>query len=189
MFGTLYIFTLVGLLLKIVSDLTYVLVDPRIDFEAPRAPPRARAPPPRRARACSGRPALHARRRRLANFKANRRGYVSLYLFSALFVLSLLAEVIANDRPLLVRYDGQFYFPVLVAYPETDFGGFFATEADYRDPRCRELIEEKGWIVWPPIPLPLRHGHARPAGRRRPRRRPRRTGWAPTTRRATCWPA
>ena len=91
--------------------------------------------------------------RRLANFKANRRGNVSLYLFTALFVLSLLAEVIANDRPLLIRYQGSFYFPVLVSYPETDFGGFLPTEADYRDPLVLESIEAEGWVLWPPIPF------------------------------------
>ncbi len=90
--------------------------------------------------------------RRLANFKANRRGYVSALVFLALFVLSLFAEFIANDKPLLVRYDGSFYFPVFVAYPETEFGGFFETEAVYTDPAVKELIEERGWIVWPPIP-------------------------------------
>jgi microcin C transport system permease protein len=90
--------------------------------------------------------------RRLANFKANRRGYVSALVFLVLFVLSLFAELIANDRPLLVRYDDKYYFPVFVAYPETEFGGFFETEAVYTDPAVRELIEEKGWLVWPPIP-------------------------------------
>ena len=90
--------------------------------------------------------------RRLANFRANRRGYVSALVFLVLFAISLFAELIANDRPLLVRYDGRFYFPVVVAYPETEFGGFFETEAVYTDPAVRELIEEKGWILWPPIP-------------------------------------
>ncbi|WP_418157459.1 ABC transporter permease [Benzoatithermus flavus] len=90
--------------------------------------------------------------RRLANFKANRRGYVSFVLFLILFGISLFAEVIANDRPLVVRYDGHYYFPVLKAYPETTFGGFFETEADYSDPAVQDMIEEKGWIVWPPIP-------------------------------------
>ena len=94
--------------------------------------------------------ALNARR--WVNFKANRRGYVSTAIFLALFAVSLVAELIANDRPLLVRYDGHFYFPVVVAYPETTFGGFFETEAVYTDPAVQELIEEHGWIVWPPIP-------------------------------------
>ncbi|MCX7631626.1 MAG: ABC transporter permease, partial [Geminicoccaceae bacterium] len=83
--------------------------------------------------------------RRLANFERNRRGAVSLRIFLFLFVLSLFAEVLANDRPLLVRYDGAFYVPFLVAYPETTFGGLFPTEADYHDPEVRALIEEKGW--------------------------------------------
>ena len=91
-------------------------------------------------------------RRRIANFRANRRGWWSLWIFLALLTVSLFAEVIANDRPLFVRYDGRSYFPVLVDYPETEFGGFFATEADYSDPAVQQLIEEKGWIVWPPIP-------------------------------------
>jgi microcin C transport system permease protein len=90
-------------------------------------------------------------RRRLANFRANRRGYWSMWLFLALFVLSLFAELIANDKPLYVQFDGGHYFPVAVSYPETLFGGFFQTEAEYRDPEVRKLIEEKGWIVWPPV--------------------------------------
>ena len=90
--------------------------------------------------------------RRFANFRANRRGWVSLHVFTGLFVFSLFANIIANDRPLLVRYDGAFYVPVLVSYPETTFGGFFPTEADYRDPEVEKLIRAKGWIVWPPIP-------------------------------------
>ena len=68
-------------------------------------------------------------------------------------MLSLFAELIANDRPLLVRYDGRFYFPVFVAYPETDFGGFLETEADYRDPAVQAADRrDKGWMIWPPIP-------------------------------------
>ncbi len=90
--------------------------------------------------------------RRLASFRANRRGYWSLWIFSALLLISLFAEVIANDRPLLIRYDGRFYFPALVAYPETTFGGFFETEAIYSDAEVRELIEAKGWMLWPLIP-------------------------------------
>jgi ABC-type microcin C transport system duplicated ATPase subunit YejF/ABC-type microcin C transport system permease subunit YejE len=91
-------------------------------------------------------------RRRLANFRANRRGYWALWVFAALLVVSLSAELIANDRPLLVRYDGRFYFPVVRDYPETAFGGFLETEADYNDPAVQALIRERGWIVWPPIP-------------------------------------
>ncbi|HYZ27142.1 MAG TPA: ABC transporter permease [Geminicoccaceae bacterium] len=90
--------------------------------------------------------------RRLANFKANRRGYISLYIFLVLFGLSLIAEFVANDKPFLIYYDGGVYLPFLRAYPETTFGGEFPTEADYSDPFVVELIEEKGWMVWPPIP-------------------------------------
>ncbi len=90
--------------------------------------------------------------RRLANFRANRRGYWSMWLFLALFFFTLFAEFIANDKPLLVRFDGAFYYPVLVSYPETFFGGDFETEADYSDPFVVELIEEKGWVVFPLIP-------------------------------------
>ena len=92
-------------------------------------------------------------KRRIANFRGNRRGWWSLWLFLVLMTMSLFAEVIANDRPLYVRYDGHSYFPFLVEYPETDFGGFFATEADYTDPAVQKLIAEKdGWMIWPPIP-------------------------------------
>jgi microcin C transport system permease protein len=90
--------------------------------------------------------------RRLANFRANRRGYVSLYIFTALFVASLFAELIANDQPLLIHYDGKYYYPLFESYPETAFGGFFPTEAAYTDPVVQELIAEKGWALWPPIP-------------------------------------
>jgi len=91
-------------------------------------------------------------RRRLANFKANRRGYISLWLFGVLFCLSLFAEGIANDKPLLVAFKGSLLFPVLVTYPETRFGGEFATAADYRDPYVVELIQQHGWMLWPLIP-------------------------------------
>ena len=90
-------------------------------------------------------------RRRIAIFRASRRGYWSLWIFLALFGLSLCAEVIANDRPLVVRFDGRWYVPVLVSYPETAFGGVLPTAAVYRDPEVRRLIEAKGWMVWPPI--------------------------------------
>jgi len=91
-------------------------------------------------------------RRRWWNFRRNRRAFWSLWLFLALFFVTLPAELLANDAPLLVRYDGNFYFPVARLYPETTFGGIFETEADYTDPEVVALIEAKGWIVWPLIP-------------------------------------
>ena len=90
-------------------------------------------------------------RRRLYNFRANRRGFWSLWIFLALFAVTLPAEFIANDKPLLVRYDGAYFFPIIEPYPETTFGGDLPTETDYRDPFVKELIEEKGWMVWPLI--------------------------------------
>ncbi len=90
-------------------------------------------------------------RRRLAQFRANSRGYWSLWILTTLVLLTLFAEFLANDRPLLVRYEGSFYAPVLRSYPETAFGGEFETEADYKDPYVAELIEAKGWMIWPPI--------------------------------------
>ena len=92
-------------------------------------------------------------RRRIENFKANRRGFWSLWIFLVLFVLSLFAEFLANDRPLVVSYEGALYFPVLRNYPETTFGGFLPSEADYRDPAVIQMITEKGWMVWPLIPF------------------------------------
>ncbi len=92
-------------------------------------------------------------RRRFANFRANRRGFWSLWIFLALFVVSLFAEFIANDRPIVVSYAGHLYFPIFANYPETTFGGEFPTEADYRDPYVKKRIEAKGWIVWPLIPF------------------------------------
>jgi microcin C transport system permease protein len=91
-------------------------------------------------------------RRRWQNFKANKRGYWSLWIFLALFAVSLFAEFIANDRPLIVTYKGEIYTPVFTSYPETAFGGFFQTEADYRDPVVQDLIKEGGGtIIWPLI--------------------------------------
>jgi microcin C transport system permease protein len=87
--------------------------------------------------------------RRWYYFKQNKRGYYSLVIFLMLFVLTCGAELIANDRPLLVKYDGHYYMPVLMDYPETTYGGDFETKADYRDPFIKEKIESKGWIVWP----------------------------------------
>jgi microcin C transport system permease protein len=91
-------------------------------------------------------------RRRWENFKANRRGFWSLWIFLVLFVISLFAEFIANDRPLIVHYEGQYYFPVVQTYPETTFGGEFETATDYRDPYVQSLIDDAGgWMIWPPI--------------------------------------
>ncbi len=89
--------------------------------------------------------------RRLAKFRANKRGYWSFWVFLALFLISLFAEFIANDRPLLVYYDGSLYVPIVKEYPETAFGGFFPSAANYRDPYLQELIAEQGWMLWPPI--------------------------------------
>jgi microcin C transport system permease protein len=88
-------------------------------------------------------------RERWRRFKANRRGYISLWIFLVLFGLSLVAELIANDLPLLVVYGGRPYFPVLVHYSEKTFGGEFDTAADYRDPQVQALIKAKGGMVWP----------------------------------------
>ena len=126
-------------------------------------------------------------RRRLRNFRSNRRAWWSLWLFLVLFGLSLCAEFIANDKPILVRYHGQFYMPIFQFYPETEFGGDFKTEAIYRDPEVKCLIRtggladpcyddpeatladaedgevdgvaiDKGWSIWPLIP----YGYQRP---------------------------
>ena len=88
--------------------------------------------------------------RRLQNFKANRRGYWSLWLFLVLFILSLFAELLANDKPLIASYKGEILFPVLVDYPEEKFGGFLAL-TDYRSDVIQEEIGANGWMVWPPI--------------------------------------
>ena len=88
-------------------------------------------------------------RRRLAQFRANRRGWWSLWLFLLLFGFSLGAEFIANDRPLLVYHQGSFYVPVFKDYAETDFGGVFPSKANYRDPYLAKLIDEHGWMLWP----------------------------------------
>lgn len=90
--------------------------------------------------------------RRLASFANNKRAFWSLWLFSLLFVASLFAELIANDKPLMVSYENSWHFPVFKIYPETTFGGDFYTEADYTDPYVIELIEKQGWLIWPAIP-------------------------------------
>ena len=92
-------------------------------------------------------------RRRLANFRANKRGYWSFWLFLIVFILCLFAELIANDRPLVVSFEDEYFFPIFSRYPETMFGGDFDTEADYRDEFVIDLIEKKGWMIWPLIPF------------------------------------
>ncbi|HMF06285.1 MAG TPA: ABC transporter permease [Methylocella sp.] len=89
-------------------------------------------------------------RRRLANFRANRRGYWSFWIFLFLFTVSLFSEFIANDRPLLVLYKGEILFPILHDYPEEKFGGFLA-QTDYRDAVIAKEIREHGFLIWPPI--------------------------------------
>ncbi len=91
--------------------------------------------------------------RRFENFKRNRRGYWSLWIFGVLFVVSMAAEIVANDKPIAARYDGNWYFPVFNTYTETDFGGEFESEADYTDPYIKDLINEKGSMIWPIIPF------------------------------------
>ena len=90
-------------------------------------------------------------RRRLESFRSNRRGYWSLWLFLILFVFTLFAEFVANDKPFLLHFKGEFYSPVFNAYPESAFGGEFETEADYRDPYVANLIGRDGWMLWPLI--------------------------------------
>ena len=139
MFGTLYFFGLIGLVMGILGDIMYTVVDPRIDFES------ARLMNP-------------MNRRRLAAFRSSKRGMISLVVFGLLFFVSLFAELLANNKPILIRYDGGFYSPLIRDYPETTFGGDFPTNTVYSDPEVQKLIEEKGWIVWPPDSLQLRHG-------------------------------
>jgi len=86
-------------------------------------------------------------------FKKNRRGYFSFIIFVALFFLTLFAEFIASDKPLILKFEDKFYFPAFRSYNESEFGGVLETEADYRDKSVQNLIEEKGWMIFPPIPF------------------------------------
>lgn len=88
---------------------------------------------------------------RLQRFRQNRLGFLCFILFSLIFAVSLAANLIANEKPLLVKYQQSFYFPVFKSYPETTFGGVFETEADYKDPVVQQLIADQGWAVWPVI--------------------------------------
>lgn len=92
--------------------------------------------------------------RRWQNFKANKRGFYSLWIFMTLFAISLLAPVLANDKPLLISFKGELYMPITSFYSEVDFGGEYQTEADYTDPYVQELIENAdGWMIWPLVPF------------------------------------
>jgi microcin C transport system permease protein len=93
-------------------------------------------------------------RRRLAIFRQHRRGYISFWIFLALFALTLPAEFVANDRPLLIRFNHLWYVPVLFDYSEDDFGSdLLPTEADYTDPDVDAMIHAHGWMIWPPVPF------------------------------------
>jgi len=90
---------------------------------------------------------------RLARFKQNRLGFICLIVFAVIFVLAIFSELIANDKPLVVKYQQSYYFPVIQSYPETTFGGIFETETDYKDPAVQQLIKRDGWALWPVIPF------------------------------------
>lgn len=89
--------------------------------------------------------------KRIAQFKANKRGYWSLWIFTTLFLVTLFAELVANDKPIFVWFDGAPYMPIVQNIPETSFGGDFETETEYRDEFVQDLINEKGFMVWAPI--------------------------------------
>ena len=92
--------------------------------------------------------------RRLAIFRSHRRGWWSLWIFLILFVICAAAEFVANDRPLVIRYDGHWFFPVLQDYSEDAFGpDFLPTDADYTDPELAQAIHAKGWMIWPAVPF------------------------------------
>ncbi|WP_114191890.1 ABC transporter permease [Edaphovirga cremea] len=93
----------------------------------------------------------HINRARWARFRTNRRGYWSLWIFAVLFIVALLANVLANDKPLLVSYQGQIYLPFVNNYSETTFGGELQTATDFQDPYVVRNIEDHGWILWAPI--------------------------------------
>eukprot|EP01037_Dinobryon_pediforme_P007031 gene7031-7095_t len=135
-FATLYIFSLMGLVVGLLSDLILSM--------ASLAPSKSLAPP------LPAKSLSPMNQRRFANFKANRRGYWAFWIFGLMFVLSLFAEFIANDRPVLARYKGEWLMPVLFTYEESKFGGFLA-QTDYRDPVIANEINAHGWMVWPPV--------------------------------------
>ena len=135
-------------------------------------------------------------KRRWQNFKANKRGYWSLWIFLILFVISLFAEFIANDKPIYIRVNDQSYFPAVVTYPDTAFARtpdpmLFGTAADYRDPYLMNLIKkEGGFVVWPPIRFSYNTQVSKPPSPPMASANAvisNTTGSAPTTAAATCW--
>ena len=90
--------------------------------------------------------------RRLKNFKSNKRGLYSFWIFTFLFFISIFADIISNDKPIIVKFEEKFFFPIIYYYPETAYGGDFETEADYKDPYVINLIENNGWLIMPIIP-------------------------------------
>ena len=89
--------------------------------------------------------------RRFQRFKSNKRGWLSLWLFLLLFIVTLFAELIANDKPLLIKFENQYYYPIIETYSELEFGGDLPTEADYRDEYVIDLINDSGWMIYPPV--------------------------------------
>ncbi len=126
-FGTLFIFTLFGLVMKLISDIVHTW-SIRASTSRTGSNPMRLSPINRAARP----------------FKSNKRGWWSLWLFLILFVGSLGAELIANDKPLVVHYDGGWYFPVFKRYPETTFGGEFPLEANYKSPYIQPTDRREG---------------------------------------------
>ena len=96
---------------------------------------------------------LEINKRKIKNLKIKKRGLFSLYILLLLLIFTLPAEFIANDKPLLIKYEGKIYLPIFKNYAETTFGGDFETNTDYKDPYVVELIENKGWMIWPIIPF------------------------------------
>ena len=123
---------------------------------------------------------------RWARFRHNRRGYWSLWIFLVLFGLSLCSELIANDKPLLVRYDGSWYFPLLKNYSESDFGGPLASQADYQDPWLKQRLEHNGWVLWAPIRFGATSINLLPTSPSPPHP-PGKTGWERMPTAAMCW--
>ena len=89
--------------------------------------------------------------RRINNFKSNKRGVISSYVFLSLFLISLFANFIANDKPIFVKFNDNYYFPIFEKIPEIFYGGEFETEADYKDPYVIDLIKSDGFLIMPLI--------------------------------------